>query len=72
MILTLTLNVVCRHGNFEHGPLDRWGPKVPTNAPTWVEYGITIGLTALGATLITMGVRLWVLPRVGTDGRAPG
>lgn len=41
-------------------------------APTWVEYGITIGLTALGATLITMGVRLWVLPRVGTDGRAAG
>lgn len=32
-------------------------------APTWVEYGVTIGLAALGATLVTIGVRLWVLPR---------
>lgn len=38
-------------------------------APTWVEYGITIGLAALGATLVTLGVRLWVLPRAGRPSR---
>lgn len=37
--------------------------------PTWVEYGVVIGITAFSATLITMGVRRWVLPREGPDAR---
>jgi dimethyl sulfoxide reductase membrane subunit len=31
--------------------------------PTWVEYGVVLGIVAFAATLITIGVRLWVLPR---------
>lgn len=31
-------------------------------SPTWVEYGVVIGITAFSATLITIGVRRWVLP----------
>jgi dimethyl sulfoxide reductase membrane subunit len=31
--------------------------------PTWVEYGVVIGITAFAATLITIGVRRWVVPR---------
>lgn len=33
--------------------------------PTWVEYGVVIGIGAFAATLITIGVRLWVLPKRG-------
>lgn len=38
----------------------------PLYSPTWVEYGVTIGLTAFGAALITIGVRRWVVPRHDT------
>ncbi len=31
-------------------------------SPTWVEYGVVIGITAFAATLITVGVRRWVIP----------
>ena len=31
--------------------------------PTWVEYGVVLGIGAFAATLITIGVRLWVIPR---------
>lgn len=31
--------------------------------PTWVEYGVVIGIAAFAATLITIGVRRWVVPR---------
>lgn len=30
--------------------------------PTWVEYGVVIGIAAFAATLITVGVRRWVIP----------
>ena len=36
-------------------------------APTWVEYGVVIGIGAFAATLITIGVRLWVLPKRGEE-----
>ena len=35
--------------------------------PTWVEYGVVIGIGAFAATLITIGVRLWVLPKRGEE-----
>ncbi len=35
--------------------------------PTWVEYGVVIGIGAFAATLITLGVRRWVLPQAGSD-----
>ena len=35
--------------------------------PTWVEYGVVIGIGAFAATLITIGVRLWVIPRGRSD-----
>jgi dimethyl sulfoxide reductase membrane subunit len=35
--------------------------------PTWVEYGVVIGITAFAATLITIGVRRWVVPREEAD-----
>jgi dimethyl sulfoxide reductase membrane subunit len=31
--------------------------------PTWVEYGVVVGIVAFAATLITIGVRRWVVPR---------
>jgi dimethyl sulfoxide reductase membrane subunit len=37
--------------------------------PTWVEYGVVIGITAFAATLITIGVRRWVVPREEADVR---
>jgi dimethyl sulfoxide reductase membrane subunit len=37
--------------------------------PTWVEYGVVIGITAFAATLITIGVRRWVVPRDGAAAR---
>jgi dimethyl sulfoxide reductase membrane subunit len=39
-------------------------------SPTWVEYGVVLGILAFAATLITIGVRLWVIPKpdVPTDG----
>jgi dimethyl sulfoxide reductase membrane subunit len=30
--------------------------------PTWVEYGVVLGLAAFAAALITIGVRRWVVP----------
>jgi dimethyl sulfoxide reductase membrane subunit len=39
--------------------------------PTWVEYGVVIGITAFAATLITIGVRRWVIPREEAAGQ-PG
>lgn len=30
--------------------------------PTWVEYGVVIGIGAFAALLITLGVRRWVVP----------
>jgi dimethyl sulfoxide reductase membrane subunit len=36
--------------------------------PTWVEYGVMVGLFAFLALLITLGVRRWVVPQAtGTD-----
>ena len=35
--------------------------------PTWVEYGVVIGIAAFAGTLLTIGVRRWVLPRPGGD-----
>lgn len=32
--------------------------------PTWVEYGVVIGIAAFAAALITLGVRRYVLPEV--------
>jgi dimethyl sulfoxide reductase membrane subunit len=37
--------------------------------PTWVEYGVVIGITAFAATLITIGVRRWVVPREEAEAR---
>jgi dimethyl sulfoxide reductase membrane subunit len=34
-----------------------------TYAPTWVEYGVVIGIVAFAAALITIGVRRFVIPR---------
>ena len=31
--------------------------------PTWVEYGVVVGILAFSATLITVGVRRFVIPR---------
>ncbi len=36
--------------------------------PTWVEYGVVIGIGAFAATLITIGVRRWVLPQAAAEG----
>lgn len=30
--------------------------------PSWVEYGVVVGILAFSAALITLGVRRWVLP----------
>jgi dimethyl sulfoxide reductase membrane subunit len=37
-------------------------------APTWVEYGVVVGIGAFAATLVTIGVRRWVLPERGAEG----
>jgi dimethyl sulfoxide reductase membrane subunit len=35
----------------------------PAYLPTWVEYGVLIGIAAFAAALITIGVRRFVVPR---------
>jgi dimethyl sulfoxide reductase membrane subunit len=34
----------------------------PLYVPTWVEYGVVIGIAAFAGALITIGVRRWVIP----------
>jgi dimethyl sulfoxide reductase membrane subunit len=42
----------------------------PIYVPTWVEWGILVGIASLVGLLISLGVRAFVLPRPGA-GRAP-
>jgi molybdopterin-containing oxidoreductase family membrane subunit len=55
-------------------PLGRPGQGFAVDAlyvPTWVEYGVMVGLFAFLALLITLGVRRWVVPQAATSEAAP-
>lgn len=39
--------------------------------PSWVEYGVVVGILAFSAMLITLGVRRWVLPADPDDATRP-
>jgi dimethyl sulfoxide reductase membrane subunit len=39
----------------------------PIYVPTWVEWGVLVGIASLVGLLITLGVKAFVLPRPGAD-----